>query len=41
MPKADFSKWAKPEEIAHVILFLCSEDAKTIHGAALPLYGDA
>ena len=41
MPKADFAKWPKPEEIARVILFLCSDDAKVIHGAALPVYGDS
>jgi NAD(P)-dependent dehydrogenase (short-subunit alcohol dehydrogenase family) len=39
MPNADFSKWPKPEEIARVILFLCSDDASVIHGAALPVYG--
>jgi NAD(P)-dependent dehydrogenase (short-subunit alcohol dehydrogenase family) len=39
MPKADFQKWPKPEEIARVILFLCSDDAKVIHGAAVPVYG--
>jgi NAD(P)-dependent dehydrogenase (short-subunit alcohol dehydrogenase family) len=39
MPDADFSKWPKPEEIARVILFLCSEDARVIHGAAIPVYG--
>jgi NAD(P)-dependent dehydrogenase (short-subunit alcohol dehydrogenase family) len=39
MPKADFAKWPKPEEIALVILFLCSEEARVIHGAALPVYG--
>jgi NAD(P)-dependent dehydrogenase (short-subunit alcohol dehydrogenase family) len=39
MPKADFSKWPKPEEIAQVILFLCSEQARVIHGAAIPVYG--
>jgi NAD(P)-dependent dehydrogenase (short-subunit alcohol dehydrogenase family) len=39
MPKADFSKWPKPRDIARVILFLCSEDAKVIHGAAIPVYG--
>lgn len=39
MPKADFAKWPKPEEIARVILFLCSDDAKLIHGAAVPVYG--
>jgi len=35
MPTADFSKWPKPEDIARVILFLCSDDAKVIHGAAI------
>lgn len=40
MPDADFSKWPKPEEIARVILFLCSEEAKLIHGAAIPAYGN-
>jgi NAD(P)-dependent dehydrogenase (short-subunit alcohol dehydrogenase family) len=39
MPGADFSKWPKPEEIARVILFLCSEDSRVIHGAAIPVYG--
>lgn len=41
MPKADFSKWPKPRDIARVILFLCSDDAKVIHGAAIPVYGDS
>jgi len=41
MPKADFARWPKPEEIARVILFLCSDDAKVIHGAAIPVYGDS
>ncbi len=41
MPKADFARWPKPEDIARVILFLCSDDAKVIHGAAIPVYGDA
>lgn len=39
MPKADFSRWPKPEEVARVIVFLCSEDARVIHGAAIPVYG--
>ena len=39
MPDADFSKWPKPEEIAQVVLFLCSAEAKLIHGAAIPVYG--
>jgi NAD(P)-dependent dehydrogenase (short-subunit alcohol dehydrogenase family) len=41
MPKADFAKWPKPEEIARVILFLCSDDAKLINGAVIPVYGEA
>jgi NAD(P)-dependent dehydrogenase (short-subunit alcohol dehydrogenase family) len=39
IPDADFAKWPKPEEIARVILFLCSEEARVIHGAAIPVYG--
>ncbi len=35
MPKADFSKWPKPEEIARVVLFLASDDAKLVRGAAI------
>jgi NAD(P)-dependent dehydrogenase (short-subunit alcohol dehydrogenase family) len=41
MPKSDFAKWPKPEDIARVILFLCGDDAKVIHGAALPVYGNS
>ena len=40
MPKADFAKWPKPEDIAKVILFLCSDEAKVIHGASIPVYGN-
>lgn len=35
MPKADFSKWPKPGEIARIILFLVSDDAKLIRGASI------
>jgi NAD(P)-dependent dehydrogenase (short-subunit alcohol dehydrogenase family) len=41
MPGADFTKWPKPEEIASVILFLCSDEAKLIRGAAVPVYGNS
>jgi NAD(P)-dependent dehydrogenase (short-subunit alcohol dehydrogenase family) len=41
MPKADYAIWPKPEDIARVILFLCSDDAWVIHGAAIPVYGDS
>jgi NAD(P)-dependent dehydrogenase (short-subunit alcohol dehydrogenase family) len=39
MPHADFSKWPKPQDIARMLLFLCSDAAKSIHGAALPVDG--
>jgi NAD(P)-dependent dehydrogenase (short-subunit alcohol dehydrogenase family) len=41
MPAANFTLWPKPEDIARVILFLSSEDAKVIHGAAIPVYGNS
>ena len=41
MPKADFAKWPKPEDIARVILFLCSNEARVVHGAAVPVYGES
>ena len=40
MPGSDFAAWPKPEDIAQVILFLSSDFAKTIHGAAVPVYGN-
>ena len=40
MPNADFAQWPKSEDIARVVLFLCSDDGKLIHGAAIPVYGD-
>ncbi len=39
MPKADTSRWVPPEAIADVILFLASEAARDVHGAAVPVYG--
>ena len=41
MPDADFNKWVKPGDLANVVLFLCSEEAKTITGAAIPTFGAA
>jgi NAD(P)-dependent dehydrogenase (short-subunit alcohol dehydrogenase family) len=40
MPGADHSKWPKPGELARVVLFLSSEDARLISGAAIPVYGE-
>jgi NAD(P)-dependent dehydrogenase (short-subunit alcohol dehydrogenase family) len=39
MPGADFARWPKPEDIARVVLFLCSDEARVIHGASIPVYG--
>jgi NAD(P)-dependent dehydrogenase (short-subunit alcohol dehydrogenase family) len=39
MPDADFGSWPKPEDLAGVILFLASDEARVIHGAAIPVYG--
>jgi NAD(P)-dependent dehydrogenase (short-subunit alcohol dehydrogenase family) len=41
MPNADFSKWPKPEDIAKVVLFLASDESRVIHGAAIPVFGNA
>src|SRR6516162_4018336 len=40
MPGANFSQWPKPQDIARVILFLCSDEARVVQGAAVPVYGD-
>jgi NAD(P)-dependent dehydrogenase (short-subunit alcohol dehydrogenase family) len=39
MPDADFDKWVTPDSMANVILFLASELAKDVNGAAVPVYG--
>ena len=39
MPKADFTKWVTPEELANVILFLVSDQASAVTGALLPVSG--
>jgi len=39
MPKADPGKWIAPKDLASVIVFLASDGARAIHGAALPVTG--
>ena len=39
MPKADFTKWVAPKELADVILFLASDAASAVTGALLPVAG--
>jgi NAD(P)-dependent dehydrogenase (short-subunit alcohol dehydrogenase family) len=39
MPSSDFSRWVTPEEIASIVLFLCSDDARSVSGNVLKAYG--
>lgn len=39
MPNADHSRWVTPEALADVIMFLASDAARAMHGAAIPVYG--
>jgi NAD(P)-dependent dehydrogenase (short-subunit alcohol dehydrogenase family) len=39
MPNADPRKWVAPQDLAAVIVFLASDAARAIHGAAIPVTG--
>ena len=39
MPKSDPAAWVAPADLASVIVFLASDAAAAIHGAAIPVYG--
>lgn len=39
MPKADFSTWVAPQDLAAVMLFLASEEARAVTGALIPVTG--
>jgi NAD(P)-dependent dehydrogenase (short-subunit alcohol dehydrogenase family) len=39
MPKADFDKWPKVEEVAATIVFLASPENRVTRGAIVPVYG--
>lgn len=41
MPDSDPARWVSPEEIAATILFLCGDDARSITGARIRVYGRA
>jgi NAD(P)-dependent dehydrogenase (short-subunit alcohol dehydrogenase family) len=39
MPNADPTRWVAPEVLASTMVFLASEEAAAIHGAAIPVTG--
>jgi NAD(P)-dependent dehydrogenase (short-subunit alcohol dehydrogenase family) len=39
MPKADFSKWVKTEDVARVIRALLSDDARAVRSVVVPILG--
>ncbi len=39
MPDANFSNWVPTTDLANEILHLCSDEAKGVTGAAVPVYG--
>jgi NAD(P)-dependent dehydrogenase (short-subunit alcohol dehydrogenase family) len=39
MPDADPARWVAPADLASAIVFLASDAARAIHGAALPVTG--
>ena len=39
MPKADYARWPKVEDVAATILFLASPDNRVTRGAVVPVYG--
>jgi NAD(P)-dependent dehydrogenase (short-subunit alcohol dehydrogenase family) len=39
MPKADFDRWVSPADLAAVILFLASDEAKAVTGTLIPVSG--
>jgi NAD(P)-dependent dehydrogenase (short-subunit alcohol dehydrogenase family) len=41
MPDADPATWVRPEEIAHTIRYLCSDESTATSGAHVPVYGRA
>jgi NAD(P)-dependent dehydrogenase (short-subunit alcohol dehydrogenase family) len=39
MPKANFAQWVQPADLAAVMLFLASDEARAVTGALLPVMG--
>ncbi len=41
MPQVDPARWVAPENVAATLTYLCSDEARDISGAAIPIYGRA
>ena len=41
MPDADHRKWVPPAALADVVVFLASDAARCVTGAAVPVYGQS
>ncbi|MHB9032700.1 MAG: SDR family NAD(P)-dependent oxidoreductase [Anaerolineae bacterium] len=41
LPEADFSRWVQPDEIVAAMLYLASNSAAAVNGAAIPVYGQS
>jgi NAD(P)-dependent dehydrogenase (short-subunit alcohol dehydrogenase family) len=41
MPSSDFSKWVTTDDLAHAIAYLASDEARSLHGVSLEVYGRA
>jgi NAD(P)-dependent dehydrogenase (short-subunit alcohol dehydrogenase family) len=41
MPDADFSRWAKTQDVARVAAFLLAAESSVTSGALVPVYGDS
>lgn len=39
MPDEDKSKWVAPEDIAELMLFLCSDRGQSVNGVCIPVFG--
>ncbi len=39
MPNADFARWVLPSDVANVIVFLLSDEARAVTGALIPVTG--
>jgi NAD(P)-dependent dehydrogenase (short-subunit alcohol dehydrogenase family) len=39
MPDADHSRWVTGEQLARVVVWLCSDDSAPLSGGTIPAYG--